>query len=140
MNQITQEQHRLAFRETLAKTGHDTLKALLIVSGGAAVAYLAFLGNAFADANRFQTIGSQAATTLILAMQHYVYSVASALLSYGATYFSHGAYYFNFDRTGHITMTIAVLLGLTCLGLFVYGSLEAAAGFRQAASSVLLKP
>ncbi len=139
MPETTPEQHRLAFRETLAKTGHETLRALLIVSGGSAVAYLAFLGNAFEDVARFKAIGP-ASTTLILAMQHYVYSVASALLCYGVTYFGHGAYYIGRNRPGNVLMTIALILGLICLGFFVYGSLEAASGFRQAAERVLAMP
>lgn len=131
------EAHRRAFRETFAATGHETLKALLIVSGGAAVAYLAFLGNAFSEVDRFKAIGNEAATTLILAMQYYVYSVAAALLCYGCTFFSHGAYYYKREKAGNVFMSFAALLGVLCLVLFVVGSVEAASGFRAAASKVL---
>jgi hypothetical protein len=57
MDHGAREKHRLEFRETFAKTGHETLKALLIVSGGATVAYLTFLGATFGEENRFKTFG-----------------------------------------------------------------------------------
>jgi hypothetical protein len=57
MDHETREKHRLEFRETFAKTGHETLKAPLIVSGGATVAYLTFLGATFGEGNRFKTCG-----------------------------------------------------------------------------------
>src|SRR6059036_2041989 len=102
MTEEEKEKHRLAFRETFAKTGHETLKALLIVSGGAAVAYLTFLGATFSKDGRFEAFGPQAAVTLILAMRDYILSVASALLCYGFTWFGHGSYYFGRDRAGHV--------------------------------------
>src|SRR5438045_2655149 len=104
MTEEEKEKHRLAFRETFAKTGHETLKALLIVSGGAAVAYLTFLGATFSKEGRFEAFGSEAAVTLILAMRDYIFGVASALLCYTFTWFSHGLYYFGLDRTGHVIM------------------------------------
>lgn len=133
MNNEEREKHRLQFRETFAKTGHETLRALLLVSGGAAVAYLTFLGATFGEENRFKAFGPEAAVALILAMRYYILSVASALLCYGFTWFSHGSYYFDLEWTGHVTMAIAVVFGFACLGLFVFGSLEAASAFGQAA-------
>lgn len=127
------EKHRLSFRETFAKTGHETLKALLLVSGGAAVAYLTFLGSTFSDQGRFKAFGQDAATTLILAMQYYILSVASALLCYAFTWFGHGLYYFAWERTALAAMWIAIFFGFACLGLFVFGSFQAASAFGQAA-------
>jgi hypothetical protein len=138
MTKEEQEKHRLAFRPLFATTGHDTLKALLIVSGGAAVAYLTFLGATFGQEGRFKSFGPDAAFALVMAMRYYIFSVAAALLCYGFTWFSHGSYYFDFQRTGHVTMAIAVLFGLSCLCLFLFGSLEAASAFAQAAKH--LKP
>lgn len=137
MTEEEKEKHRLAFRETFATTGHDTLKALLIVSGGAAVAYLTFLGATFSKDGRFEAFGSQAAVTLILAMRDYILAVASALLCYAFTWFSHGSYYFGRDRAGHVMMAIAVFFGLACIGLFVFGSLQAASAFEQAAQHLI---
>jgi hypothetical protein len=137
MNEREKEKHRLAFRETFAKTGHETLKALLIVSGGAAAAYLAFLGSTFSKEGRFEAFGSQAAVTLVLAMRDYILGVASALLCYIFTWFSHGSYYFALDRTGHVIMVIAVFFGFACIGLFVVGSLHAAWAFEQAAQRLI---
>lgn len=128
-----QEKHRLAFRPTFATTGHDTLKALLLVSGGAAVAYLTFLGATFGREGRFKSFGPDAAVTLVGAMRFYIFSVASALLCDGFTWLSHGSYYFAFQRIGHVTMVLAVLFGFTCLGFFLGGSLEAASAFAEAA-------
>ena len=38
------EEYRREFREIFAETGHRTLNALLIVTGGATVAFLTFIG------------------------------------------------------------------------------------------------
>lgn len=62
------DEHRRTFRETFARTGRETLRALLIVSGGAAVAYLAIPGGTFADEGGFKAFGSEAAMALIPAM------------------------------------------------------------------------
>ena len=134
MTKDEKEKHRLAFRETFAKTGHETLRALLIVSGGAAVAYLTFLGATFNEKGRFDAFGPNAAVTLILAMRDYILAVACALLCYGFTWFSHGLYYYERDRMGNVLMIGAVIFGLGCLGLFVFGSLQAASAFQQAAA------
>ena len=151
---VPDKEDHLTFRETLATTGHDTLKALIIVSGGAAVAYLAFLGHTFEQPERVQTIGAEAVTRLINAMQWYIYSVAAALLCHGFTYASHSAYHYGhrkyyrndekggkrLDRLGDTLMAIAVLLGLVVLCCFVIGSLEAASGFEQALKHFYPKP
>lgn len=136
MDDETRRKHRLEFRETFAKTGHETLRALLIVSGGAAVAYLTFLGTMFGDPAWTGTFGATAAGTLIGAMRYYILSVACALLCYGFTWLSHGCYYFDMPRSGHAAMALAVLAGLVCFGLFVVGSLQAATAFGQAAGHI----
>jgi hypothetical protein len=66
-------------------------------------------------------------------MQYYIFAVASTLLCYGFSWLSHGAYYYNFNRAGNITIAIAVILGVVCLGFFLFGSLEAASAFAEAA-------
>jgi hypothetical protein len=136
MNNEEREKHRLEFRETFAKTGHETLKALLIVSGGAAVTYLTFLSAIFGKEGRFETFGAEAVTVLVLAMQYYILSVASALLSYVFTWFSHGFLYFNLKLACQVTMAIYVIFGFLCLGLFVFGSLEAISAFKLAAKHI----
>lgn len=50
-------------REILAATGHSTLKAFLTVSGGAAVAFLAFLGAVFKEPQILERIGAASAST-----------------------------------------------------------------------------
>lgn len=137
MNPEEEEKHRLAFRETFAKTGHETLKALLIVSGGAAAAYLTFLGATFSKDGRFEAFGSDAAVTLILAMRDYILGVASALLCYTFTWFSHGSYYRKYERTGNFMIVIAIIFGFSCIGFFVFGSLQAASAFGQAAQHLV---
>ena len=138
MTKEEQEYHRLAFRTIFATTGHDTLKALLLVSGGAAVAYLTFLGATFGQEGRFKAFGPEAAVILVLAMRYYIFSVAAALLCYGFTWFSHGFYYFDLQRAGNTTMTLAVIFGFACLGFFLFGSLEAASAFTQAAKNLTM--
>lgn len=55
-----EEQYRKEFRTIFSETGHRTLNALLIVSGGTTISFLAFLGNAVKDADIAGRIGLEA--------------------------------------------------------------------------------
>ena len=148
-----EKQHDLDFRDVFAKTGHETLRALLIVSGGAAIAYLSFLGISLGDQARFEEFGLEALNNLILAMREYISSVTAAVLCYGCSYFAHGAYYFSdkgiefggFDKTSvrRSLMWIAngaafvcCISGFACLWFFVKGSWIAGAAFTSAAENM----
>jgi hypothetical protein len=123
------EQYRREFRAIFAETGHRALNALLIVSGGATIAFLSFLGSAFKESEVAGRIGPIAAKGFILAIQFFVASVACSVLAHGTTFLSHGAYHFRHDKTGFVLMVITALLALACIFAFVYGSYAAIGAF-----------
>ena len=125
------EEYRREFRTIFAETGHRTLNALLIVSGGAAVSFLTFLGGAVQESQVAMKIGPDAVRGFILAMQLFLGSVACCVVAHGTTYFSHAAYHFRHHRTGLTFMLITVLLGFVCVSSFVYGGYAAIAAFER---------
>jgi hypothetical protein len=129
----SEEQYRRDFRAVFAETGHRTLNALLIVSGGAAVSFLTFLGAAFRDVDLAARIGPSAIKGFIFAMQLFVASVACCVVAHGTTYFSHGGYHFRYDKTGLVFMLVTIVLGLACVSMFVCGSYSAIDAFERAA-------
>jgi hypothetical protein len=125
----SEEQYRRAFRAIFAETGHRTLNALLIVSGGATIAFLSFLGSAFKEGDVIARIGPSAAKGFIVALQFFVASVACCVLAHGTTYLGHGAYHFRRDKTGLVLMVITAVLALASISAFVYGSYAAIDAF-----------
>jgi hypothetical protein len=132
-------QDHLEFRKVFAETGHRTLNALLIVSGGAAVSFMTFLGNAFKEHDVAMRVGATATHGFVWAMQFFIASVACAVLAHGTTYASHGLYYFHRDKAGAWLMGVTVLLGLSCILSFCLGSYAATRAFKEAAE-VLIRP
>jgi hypothetical protein len=116
------EEDRRAFRQIFAETGHRTLNALLIVSGGAAVSFMTFLGTAMAQPG-------VPIEGLLSAMQMFVASVAGAVLAHGFTYGSHMSFHFDRRLLGNWLMALAMGAGLACVVLFVLGSLAAMSAF-----------
>jgi hypothetical protein len=116
------EGDRRAFRQIFAETGHRTLNALLIVSGGAAVSFMTFLGTAM-------TQPGVPVEGLLSAMQLFVASVAGAVLAHGFTYGSHMSFHFDRRSLGKWLMGFAMGAGLACIVLFVLGSLAAMSAF-----------
>ena len=116
------EEDRRAFRQIFAETGHRTLNALLIVSGGAAVSFMTFLGTAM-------TQPGTPIAGLLSAMQFFVASVAAAVLAHGFTYGSHMAFHFDRRTLGTWLMGFAMGAGVVCIVLFVVGSMSAMSAF-----------
>src|SRR6266446_5675846 len=133
----SEEQYRREFRAIFAETGHRTLNALLIVSGGATIAFLSFLGSAFKESDVAARIGPGAARGFILAIQFFVASVACCVLAHGTTYLGHGAYHFRHDKTGLVLMVITAALALACIAAFVYGSYAAIDAFGDSIEGVM---
>lgn len=127
---------RQEFRKIFADTGKGTLNALLIVSGGATISFLSFLGNAVKEGGIANRIGDSATAGFIPAMQWFVASVSLCVLGHGTTYFSHGAYYFRYERTGAAFAIVTIVLELACVGAFVYGSFAAINAFTDAAKAL----
>jgi hypothetical protein len=126
-------QDHLEFRKVFAETGHRTLNALLLVSGGAAVSFMTFLGNALKEREVAVRVGTDATNGFVFAMQLFIASVACAVIAHGTTYASHGFYYFHQDLAGRWLMGLTILLGLACILAFCLGSYAATRAFEHAA-------
>ena len=96
--------------ETFSKTGHQTLNALLIVSGGVAASFLAFLGATFREPAILQRIGTGAADSFVEAMRFFVFSILLCLAAHGTTFLSHAAYYGRKEKAGKILMVMTSVL------------------------------
>ena len=127
---------RRELRSIFVDTGHKTLNALLLVSGGTAVSFLTFLGAAFKDLSVVERVGAPAARGFVLSLQAFVLSVAICILAYGTTYLAHACYHLKLDRTAFVLMCATIILGFSCLFAFVFGSFSAIGAFQLAVGSV----
>ena len=114
------------FRQVIA-LGQSTLKSMMLINGGAAVALLAFLGNLITRAGSSQTIVAFAGS-----MRLFVIGVFLAAVAYATTYFSQLFYDGEKDwqrRTGLVFHVVTSLVGAASLAAFLWGALAAYIGF-----------
>jgi hypothetical protein len=129
-------QEKRELRSIFVETGHKTLNALLLVSGGTAISFLTFLGAAFKDLAVIEKLGAGAASGFVLSLQAYVLSVAIAVLAYGTTYIGHACYHLKFHRAGLTLAVITVILGFACFFAFAVGSYSAIEALQLALRAV----
>lgn len=89
------EGDRREMRAIFSETGHRTLNALLIVSGGATVSFMTFLGAAVQQPELATRVGSAATQYLADAMKFFFQSLLYAVLSHGTTYASHAGHHYS---------------------------------------------
>jgi hypothetical protein len=126
---ITMAEPRLEFLDTFSKTGHQTLNAFLIVSGGVAASFLAFLGATFREPVILQRIGNGAAGLFVEAMQFFVASIVLCLIAHGSTFLSHAAFYARKEKIGKVLMVVTAILMAAVVWVLILGSNRAFAGF-----------
>jgi hypothetical protein len=129
-------------REIFAETGHRTLNALLIVSGGAAVTFLTFLGSALgalAEHGDAQVVGEGSIRGFVLALQMYVSSVTCCITAQGVTYLGQAAYHFYKDKLGFKLMVLSAVISVISILAFVVGSVAAISAFGDAAIALTKK-
>lgn len=138
---IDKTEAKNARRQIFTDTGQSTLKALLIVSGGAAAAFLAFLGTILDEPGMLEKLAPGAIESFADAIQSYIVSVALAVLTFGTTFFSHACYYLKhhdgdaWDKAGTVVMIATVFIGFLCIVFFLRGSFQAIHGFGLATNS-----
>ena len=89
------ESDRREVRTIFTNTGHGALNALLIVSGGATVAFLTFLGNAVQQVDLVSRIGEAATRNFATALGYFFSSVLYSVLAWGTTYASHAGHHYS---------------------------------------------
>jgi hypothetical protein len=112
--------------DTVVKSGQATLKALLILNGGAAIAFLAFMQNILQK----PVVNLHAGKFFIDAMQLFIWGTFCAVLSFGAIFFTNCLSYVGWDRTSSAFFIVTLAIGLCSFGFFLYASTEAVKGFQ----------
>jgi hypothetical protein len=142
------ESDRREIRTIFANTGHGALNALLIVSGGATVAFLTFLGNAVQQTDLVSRIGEAATRNFATALGHFFASVLYSVLAWGTTYASHAGYHYSaslekgsakqraFGWAGLVFMWATVVVGVLCFSYLFRGGYAAIAAFRLVADEL----
>lgn len=114
------------FRQVIA-LGQSTLKSMMLINGGAAVALLAFLGNLVARSSSSENIVEFSGSMFL-----FVIGVFLAAVAYATTYFSQLFYDGEKDwqrRTGLVFHVVTSLVGAASLGAFLWGAYVAYSGF-----------
>jgi len=142
------EGDRREMRVIFTETGHRTLNALLIVSGGATVAFLTFLGGAVQQPDLAPRIGAVATKGFAEAMTFFFLSVLYAVLAHGTTYASHAAHHYSatfsrkprahrlFRWLGQILMWGTVIVCVVCFIYLWRGGFWAIKGFNAVAEAL----
>ncbi|HKQ20244.1 MAG TPA: hypothetical protein VJW75_10915 [Candidatus Eisenbacteria bacterium] len=112
--------------DVFAKTGHDSLRALLLVSAGSVVVFLPFFG-ALICADRF---GLKTALGFEDTFLWFVRSVVFCLLCYALSFLSHASYYHKKNRLGNWLTVGAFVLGLFSIGSIGYGGFSGWRGLK----------
>lgn len=127
-------------RAIFVDSGHRALNALLLVTGGTAIAFLSFLGGTFSDLSLVSRIGPAAAQGFVLALQAFVSSVALCILAYASTYVGHAFFFMQRDKGGDRAMRTAFIFGLFGIFAFSFGSYSAIRSLKLALDVMLASP
>ena len=131
MNDLDRERYT-----TFVTTGHDTLKALLVVSGGASVMFMTFFGAFFGEQLPSGASIPSGLRDMANATMYFLTAVTLCMIAYGATFLSHFAYYERWSKAGTFLMIISGILGLTCLACVVFGCVKVIGGINSILGAV----
>jgi len=146
------EGDRREMRKIFTATGHRTLNALLIVSGGATVAFMTFLGGAVQQQDLVARISVDATLDFARALKFFFESVLCAVGAHGATYASHAAHHYSarysdrptlcrfLNALGHVLMWVTVAVCTLCFVLLMRGGFSAINGFGFVADALTRLP
>ncbi len=104
----------------------EAIRAVILVNGGAAVAILAFLGNAASKSSSIQLD----VVPISAALGHFAFGLAGGVACAAFSYLAQLCYLQNWDRSGRALHATAIISCLAGLVLFLVGVLTASAGFR----------
>jgi hypothetical protein len=118
--------------QTAVSNGQSALKALLILNGGAAIAFLSFMGVAIQRAQ----LKPDVLEYFVFALWGFIFGAFAAVLSAGAIFLTNCCSYKNWTGAANFFFGVTCLIGLLAFAGFVYGGVEATAGFRAAAATL----
>jgi len=117
---------------TIVSMGQETLKALLILNGAAAIAFLGFMGTALPRIK----MGPEVLDPFIGAMWGFILGAFMAVFSYGAIFLTNCFSFVRWDRTSNAMFGVTCAVTLVAFGCFIYGGAMATKGFRGAAATL----
>ena len=125
-----EELDRLRFT-TLITTGHESLKALLVISGGASALFMTFFGTFFGNKIVSGEDLPLNVQSLADATIYFLISVSVCMLSHGVAFLSHFAYYERWMKAGTTLMIMAGLFALASLGFVILACMNVIDGIRE---------
>jgi hypothetical protein len=102
--------------ESVLEASREALKAIMLITGGAVVVLLGFLG-AILSKNISPSLGQ----SLALSMFQFSVGVLMAALGFGARYLSHTSYAGAKQWLGVAFAIVSIMFALTAYGLFGFG-------------------
>jgi len=115
---------------TFTTTGHETLKALLVVSGGASALFMTFFGTFFGNKIASGDALPPNVQSLADATIYFLVSVSICMLAHGVTFLSHFAFYERWKTSGTTLMVLAGILGLASLASVIVACMKVIDGIR----------
>jgi hypothetical protein len=113
--------------EDTINIGREALKALLLLNGGASVAFLTFLGTSIEKS----TISATSAWYFTNAMQFFIWGTAAAVGAFIATFANSVFFHYRrYHRAARISFRVSLWVAAMSLGLFMFASYQAIEGFR----------
>jgi hypothetical protein len=105
------------------ESGHNALKAAMLINGGAAVAFLAFLGNLLAKSQSVKM------AEFPKALLCFVFGVLLSAMASASTYFTQHSYRHRSMAAGNRVRGVTICLVILSYILFAAGALIAYRGF-----------
>ncbi len=118
-------QTHMEIQKLVAESGQSALKAMLLLNGGAAVAFLAFLGAVLKEPG----LGPEQAAAFGFVMRCFLVGAFFSVCASGTTYLSNLIQVIGWPRAGIGVLLFTVLLGIISLGAFFVGGWAAADAF-----------
>jgi len=119
------EIEKLERYKTIVNAGQSTLRALMTLSGGATLAFLAFIGHLL-EKGTPQTANVQ---VLLGALPYLIFATFFAVLGYGLIFLSNCSSFIGWHRTSNVMFFATILSGIASIGCFLAASLRAVHAF-----------
>jgi hypothetical protein len=119
------EIEKLERYKTIVNAGQSTLRALMTLSGGATLAFLAFIGHLL-EKGTPQTANVH---VLLGALPYLIFATFFAVLGYGLIFLSNCTNYIGWHRTSNVMFGATILSGAASITCFLIASLRAVNAF-----------
>jgi len=119
--------HAIEMFKSVLDAGKEALNALLLINGGAVVAILGFLGNAFSK----EKFSPQLGLDLTYPLACFGAGVLAGAAAYGVRYFSQACFASEWGKAGTTLSVLAIVVGICGYVAFGLGLSGAHGAFQQ---------